>query len=284
MSYIDTVDAEYGFFDVAALQEKGRALSAEYVSAQPFPHIAIDDFFPPAILETCLRHYPDQPDPDSRSFDRDQERYKTSFNPDYLPAPVRSFFYSLNSRPFLQFLETMTGIKGLIPDPYFLGGGFHETKQGGHLNVHADFNLHPALKLERRLNLLVYLNKDWKPEYGGTLELWDEKMKACVREVAPVFNRIVVFSTTATSYHGHPKPVDHPEGASRKSLALYYYTSTWDRSARSFTTQFKPRPNTGDTTDWTVKRHEIMDDFLPPILSRLFWRATNKLQRIIKRD
>ncbi|MFQ5563058.1 MAG: 2OG-Fe(II) oxygenase [Parvularculaceae bacterium] len=283
MSYIETLTDGYGFFDIEALKNKGRALAKDYADARPFPHIAIDDFFPPAILETCLEHFPTEPDPDSRTFDRDQERYKTSFNPDYLAAPVRSFFYALNSRPFLVFLENMTGIKGLIPDPYFLGGGFHETKQGGHLNVHADFNLHPALKLERRLNLLIYLNRNWKPEYGGALELWDREMKNCVQEVTPVFNRIVVFSTTATSFHGHPKPVAHPVNETRKSLALYYYTSTWDKSKRKFTTQFKPRPATEDRFDWKVKRREIIDDLLPPILSRFFWRATGKLGRMFGR-
>ena len=279
MSYFEISNSDYGFLDAASGKEKGRELRDRYVSNDPFPHIVIDDFISPSILETCLADFPPTPDPDSQTFDRAQERYKTSYNPDYLGPRTRSFFYSLNSRPFLAFLENMTGIKGLAPDPYFLGGGFHETREGGHLSVHADFNLHPALKMERRLNLLLYLNKDWREEYGGALELWDQEMKACAKRVTPEFNRCVVFSTNATSFHGHPAPVAHPEKKPRRSIALYYYTATWDEAARSRTTQFKKRPESTDAVDWAVKSGELIDDFLPPIVARNVRRLARRLKR-----
>jgi len=263
MSYINVDKQEQGFFNAIALKEKGKDLHDEYVGASPFPHIAIDDFFSPEILDACIKHFPTEPDPDSQVFDRAQERYKTSFNPDYLSGQLRNFFYAMNAQPFVTFLENMTGVKGLIPDPYFLGGGFHQTTNGGHLSVHADFNLHPQLQLERRLNLLVYLNKDWEEGFGGALELWDREMKSCVRRVVPVFNRCVVFSTDAASFHGHPEPVNHPRNIPRRSIALYYYTATWDGMARDFTTQFKKRPGSEDAVDWQVKRHELVNDFLP---------------------
>jgi hypothetical protein len=278
MSYIEISNVDYGFLDPLALREKGRELVTRYASAEPFPHIVIDDFFAPAVLDMCLEEFPSAPDPDSQTFDRAQERYKTSYNPDYLPPRPRSFFYSLNSRPFVEFLQNLTGIKGLVPDPYFLGGGFHETRQGGHLSVHADFNIHKPLHLERRLNLLVYLNKDWRMEYGGALELWDREMKACVKKIEPVFNRCVLFSTDATSFHGHPDPVAHPLGTPRRSLALYYYTATLDGTARAFPTQFKKRRNTGDAVDWKIKTDEILSDFLPPILMRNVRRVTRRLR------
>lgn len=123
------------------------------------------------------------------SFDRPQERLKSSFNPDYLESPLRSLFYSFNSKPFIRFLENLTGIKGLIPEPYFMGAGFHEIKNGGHLSVHADFNHHKPMDLERRINVLIYLDKDWKEEYGGQLELWDDDMKSCQQSVVSLFNR-----------------------------------------------------------------------------------------------
>ncbi|MEO1253120.1 MAG: 2OG-Fe(II) oxygenase [Pseudomonadota bacterium] len=278
MSYLEVSDPAYGFFDAERMAEKGRELSARYASASPFPHIVIDDFCTPDILEQCLALFPAEPDPDSISFDRAQERLKTSFNPDHLPAPVRSFFYSLNSRPFLRFLENMTGIDGLIADPHFLGGGFHQTKQGGHLSVHADFNLHAGLKVERRLNLLIYLNHDWKQEYGGALELWDVDMKNCVHRLTPDFNRCVVFSTNANSFHGHPAPINHPEGKPRRSIAIYYYTATWDGVTRGRTTQFKARPRTGDERDWSVRLNEIASDLTPPLVMRGF----RKLGRILR--
>lgn len=277
MSYLDVTDPRFGFFDASAAREKGKELRDEYVSAEPFPHIVIDDFCSPEILNACIAFFPKKPDPASFSFDRDQERYKTSFNPDFLPDQLRSFFYSLNSRPFVQFLENLTGVEGLIPDPFFTGGGFHETTQGGHLSVHADFNIHRKLRLERRLNVLIYLNKDWEESYGGALELWDRRMKTCVKRIVPIFNRCVVFSTNATSFHGHPAPIAHPHRRPRQSIALYYYTATWDGVARSRATQFKRRPKSEDAVDWRIKSREIIDEFLPPVLARNLRRLTRRI-------
>jgi hypothetical protein len=279
LSYLEIVDLKHGLFDPAALKTKGLELQEKYRTAKPFPHIAIDDFISPEILDLCLEQFPTNRDPESRSFDRDQERYKISFNPDYLTPEVRSFFYSLNSRPFIQVIENLSGIKGLIPDPYFMGGGFHETRTGGHLDVHADFNLHKPMHLERRLNLLIYLNKDWRLDYGGGLELWDEKMESCVEAINPEFGRCVIFSTNDTSYHGHPAPVNNPAGAPRRSIALYYYTSTWDVSSRSKTTQFKARPGTKDAVDWKIRRDEMITEFLPPALARPVFKALRKFEK-----
>ncbi|MCB2097751.1 MAG: 2OG-Fe(II) oxygenase [Parvularculaceae bacterium] len=283
MSYLEIVDLEHGLFDPEVMKTKGLELQERYRSAEPFPHIAIDDFISPSILDLCLDQFPSERDPDSRTFDRNQERYKTSYNPDYLSPDVRAFFYSLNSRPFIQFLENLSGIKGLIPDPYYLGGGFHETRTGGHLDVHTDFNLHRPMNLERRLNILIYLNKDWRLEYGGGLELWDEKMASCVQAVSPEFGRCVVFSTNDTSFHGHPRPVNHPLNAPRRSIALYYYTATWNDASRPKTTQFKARPGTKDVADWKVRRNELINEFLPPVLSRPVMRAVRKIDRSAKK-
>lgn len=279
MSYIEISNLNYGFSDPETFKGKGLDLAERYQGAEPFPHVVIDDFLSPAILEACLEDFPATVDPKSQSFDRAQERYKTSFNPDYLSPRVRSFFYAMNARPFVEFLENMTGIKGLIPDPYFVGGGFHQTTQGGHLGMHADFNLHPLLKVERRLNLLVYLNKDWRLDYGGALELWDREMKGCVKRIEPEFNRCVVFSTDATSFHGHPVPVQHPQNKPRRSIALYYYTATWDGTQRSFTTQFKRRRDTADKSDWRIGAFELLEDLTPPILARPVRRVAKRLLR-----
>lgn len=279
MAYLPITDREHGLFDAAALREKGLELRDLYGQAQPFPHIVIDDFVPAPLLDLCLEHFPAAPDPESVSFDRAQERYKTSYNPDYLDAPVRSFFYSLNSRPFVQFLENMSGIDGLIPDPFYLGGGFHQTTNGGHLSVHTDFNLHKALQLERRLNVLIYLNRGWDASYGGALELWDQDMKQCVRRVVPEFGRCVVFSTTSSSFHGHPVPVAHPQNRPRRSIALYYYTATWDGEKRSVTTQFQARPGSHDAFDWRVRGKQWVNDLLPPILARSARRLARGLKR-----
>ena len=132
----------------------------------------------------------------------------------------------LNSQPFLEFLQQLTGIKEtLIPDPYFEGGGFHEIKPGGYFKMHVDFHKHKLTKLDRRLNILVYLNEDWKEEYGGHFELWERDMSKCVTRILPQFNRLAMFSTTDFSWHGLPDPLTCPPDRSRRSIALYYYTN-----------------------------------------------------------
>ena len=161
---------------------------------------------------------------------------------------TRLLLYQLNGSVFLQFLEQLTGIDGLIPDPYFGGGGLHQIERGGYLKVHADFNWHPKLRLDRRLNLLLYLNKDWKEAYGGHLELWSRNMTRCVQRILPIFNRCVIFSTTDTSYHGHPDPLRCPPSITRKSLALYYYTNGRPEQEQSapHDTLFQERPGEQD--------------------------------------
>jgi Rps23 Pro-64 3,4-dihydroxylase Tpa1-like proline 4-hydroxylase len=138
---------------------------------------------------------------------------------------IAGFLVAMNSPSMLDFLEKLTGIDGLIPDPYFGGGGLHQIVRGGFLKIHTDFNWHPKLKLDRRLNLLVYLNKDWREDYGGHLELWDRALKRAEKSILPVFNRTVVFSTTDFSYHGHPRPLRCPDSTTRKSISLYYYSN-----------------------------------------------------------
>jgi 2OG-Fe(II) oxygenase superfamily len=267
------MDAETGFLS-SRLRDQGLELRDTYQSAEPFPHIVIDDFLPPALLERCQELFPDAEQADTR-FDSAQERLKFQFNPDTLAPAVRALFYSFNSRPFLKFLQNVTGIEGLIPDPYFLGGGFHEIRNGGHLSIHADFNHHKPMNLERRLNVLIYLNKGWQAGYGGELELWNADMSRCIKSVPPEFNRCVVFSTTETSFHGNPNPVNHPDGWPRRSIALYYYTSTWDNSKRTHTTQFKARPRTDDKAQNLARDREFLNDWAPPILAR----ALLKLKR-----
>jgi len=213
------------FLDAEALQKQAAALRPVYQSAEPFPHIVIDDFLPVWAADKILAEFPDIFAIDWSRYDHKHSKKLATDKELQMGAFTRSAIHQLNSAPFLDYLAKLSGIEDLIPDPYLWGGGLHQITRGGFLNIHADFNRYKRLGLDRRLNLLVYLNKDWKEEYGGHLELWDKSMRRCEQKVLPIFNRAVLFSTTSSTYHGHPVPLTCPEGFSRKSLALYYYTN-----------------------------------------------------------
>lgn len=216
------------------LNYDARAFRDHYENADPFPHVVLDDLFEDADLDIVLRDFPKPGDTQWMRFDNPLEKkLGYSHEQSRISANVRRFLDAMNGFEMLLWLETLTGIDGLIPDPYFGGGGLHQIEPGGFLKVHADFNVHPKLKLDRRLNMLIYLNKEWPEEYGGHLELWDRSGKSCRQRVLPIFNRTVVFSTTDTSFHGHPHPLTSPNGVTRKSVSLYYYTAGRPKEERS---------------------------------------------------
>lgn len=231
-------------FDRDQLTALADAKREAYAAASPYPHTVMDDFLPEEVLDEVLTEFPDPKGADWFTFDSATERKLATKDDSAMGPATRRLLAELNSSAFIEFLERLTGIDGLIPDPHFVGGGLHQIERGGHLKVHADFNQHPRTKLERRLNVLIYLNRDWKDEYGGAFELWDENMTAAVEKVMPYFNRCVVFSTTSTSYHGHPEPLECPEDRTRKSMALYYYSK--ERPAQeanaAHNTLFQARP------------------------------------------
>ena len=231
-------------FERDALLALADAKREGYATAHPYPHTVMDDFLPEAVLDDVLAEFPNPKEVELQTFDSPTERKLASKDDSVMGPATRRLLAELNSSAFLDFLERLTGIDGLVPDPHFVGGGLHQIVRGGHLKVHADFNRHPRTQLERRLNVLIYLNRDWKDEWGGGFELWDEDMTGCAARVMPYFNRCVVFSTTSTSYHGHPEPLTCPEDRTRKSLALYYYSR--DRPAseqrEGHNTLFQARP------------------------------------------
>lgn len=209
------------------LQQLASKLANTYQTNKPFPSIYIDDFFDENFLEEVLKEFPrvDQLKDKIYYANPNEDKYATKGEYTF-GDQTKKLVHFLNSQPFLEFLQKITGIEEtLIPDPYFEGGGFHEIKPGGFLKVHVDFHKNKKLQLSRRVNFLIYLNKDWEEEYGGHLELWGKDMSQCVSKILPKFNRAAMFSTTGDSWHGHPDPLNCPEGKSRKSLALYYYTN-----------------------------------------------------------
>lgn len=262
--------------ETAQAREVAQPFAENYQASEPYNHICIDNFLNPDILEKVLADIAQLPDAEA-SFDRAQEKLKTSYNPERLPQYTRNLFHAFNARPFVLFLEEMTGIKGLIPDPYYTGAGIHRVANGGHLDIHADFNLHKQMKLERRLNVLIYLNHDWQEDYGGSFEIWDKAMTHKVDSFVPMFNRMCCFSTGSDTFHGNPATVNHPDGEHRLSIALYYYTATWDASRKAHTTLFKPRPGTVDETDRLMARRALVQDILPPAIYR---KVAHRLHRL----
>lgn len=219
-------------------------LASEYRGAAPFPHVVIDDFLDPDLAEEASAAFPIADDEIWIHYSHYNSDKHGLTKIDVIAEPMRSILMTLNSPSFLRHLEKLTGIEGLLADPDLEGGGLHQSQVGGYLNVHADFTVHPIRRdLRRRVNLLVYLNDDWKDEYEGHLELWSRDMKTCHARISPLLNRCVIFDTDVDSYHGVPEPLRCPPDRTRNSMALYYYT--FDESARLRPTNYRARPTDG---------------------------------------
>ncbi len=241
-----------------------------YVSGDPFPNIYFNDFFSAEKLKDVLDEFPDLTKNADIKY-KDANQIKLASKGEYrFGESTKAFMHYLNSQPFLEFLSLLTGIENLIPDPYFDGGGCHQIQPGGMLKIHADFNKHPKTKLDRRLNVLVYLNENWQEDYGGHFELWDKEMKGCEKRILPLFNRMAIFSTTSNSYHGNPNPLTCPPDRTRKSLALYYYTNgrpveEIEEGIQDHNTLFKYRPE-DKKTRFATSLKETIRLVTPPIL------------------
>ncbi len=246
----------------------------KYKNGDPFPNIYFQDFFNPDMLNEVLAEFPDLSKKGDIKFNTPNENKLASRGENRFGPKAKAFAHFLNSEPFLMFLQELTGIEEtLTPDPYFEGGGFHESKRGGFLKIHADFNKHRKTGLDRRLNVLVYLNPDWQEEWGGHFELWDKDMTRCVSKVPPMFNTMALFTTTDFSYHGLPNPIMCPEDRSRRSMALYYYTNgrpsyEVNQGLEDHNTLFKARK--GDDKEMVAfngkeKVKNLVKDLVPPI-------------------
>lgn len=193
-------------------------------SKKPFPYSAFCNYWPEHLLKAALLEA-ERLSSKWWEYDNVFEK-KSAFNDFRKMGPyLQDLISTMNSGPFISWLSKHTGIEGLICDPHLNGGGIHKVDRGGKLNIHCDHNFHPVTKLDRRLNVILYLNYEWKTEWGGELELWEPDMRRQAIKIVPRFNTMVVFNTTDDSPHGHPDPLDCPPGVSRLSLALYYYTN-----------------------------------------------------------
>ena len=242
-------------------------LSATFRNAKPFPHITIDNLFSGAMLDKLVQEIPSMSE--SHWVHENNEHLRTYNLRSAIELGETGFQLTafLHSAAFLYFLSELTGIWELLPDPYLQGGGYHIMPRGGKFSVHADRNTAYETGLNRRLSLIVYLNKDWKPEYGGQLELWNEDATRCESVIQPVFNRTVIFEITDKNFHGVPRRIACPEGRSRDCFLVYYHTAR-------IPGQEAPPPHTSIYAPSLYQKksstmRKFVRDCTPPILLRI---------------
>jgi hypothetical protein len=266
------------FFDPEVLDDIARRHHDAYVNARPFPHVVFHDIVPDKALAAVAAEFPSLASRADLVRHHEHADKKRSFRtPNALGPHTRQLLSELNSSVFLTFLEQLSGIAGLLPDPHFTGGGLHQIERGGFLQVHADFNRLDRLSLDRRMNLLLYLNEDWEDAWGGELELWTPDMSACAERVKPTFGTCVIFNTTDDSYHGHPEPLDCPPDRSRNSMALYYYSSgARPEITEPHGTLWQRRPGAHQEAAW--------QRWLPPVAIDGAQRARRRYRKLMKKQ
>jgi Rps23 Pro-64 3,4-dihydroxylase Tpa1-like proline 4-hydroxylase len=220
-----------------------RADPAAFAAASPFPHIVIDDFLPGDVADRLAAEF-DRAGPAWKAYHHVNEKKLVASDVATMPPAARAVVDALHAAPFVAALERLIGVDGLRIDPELDGAGMQQTRDGGFLNVHLDHLSHAKRRTwSRQLNLLLFLNPDWNPSWGGTLELWDASVTRCVRAIEPSFNRCVVFRASERSFHG-VAPVACPPDRTRRSLALYYYRDE-GRALALRPTRYVPRPDDG---------------------------------------
>lgn len=266
-------------YEALGLDREGRR--AQYAAARPFPHLVLDGVLHPEVFERAVEEFPTIDDELWRGYLHVNETKYSNTTPDSWGPTLQAIARELCSDRFVSFLEDLTGIEGLISDWSMDGGGLHQTLRKGHLNIHADFTTHhDHPDWARRVNILLYLNREWPQEWGGQLELWNSEMTACEGRVTPAGNRMLVFTTSADSFHGHPEGLTCPPDQARRSLALYYFTREEHAVRRA--TNYRARPQDGwrrwaigadrlalDLYDRAKRRMDIDEEKVNAVLARL---------------
>ena len=240
------------------------------VKNEPYPHAFIKNFLPDGLSKNISDdfRFPEK-DPEAGIEDEVFQKTKKGLSQiNLMPDSIKNLINRLNSREFISILEKKFEIKNLVSDPTLFGGGMHESFRGGYLKIHSDFIFIKKRKLKRMLNLLIYLNEDWKENWGGAIELWSEDMSKMFLKVFPYINNVVIFRTDYESNHGFPDPLNCPENKSRKSIALYYYTP-YDKlikPKKKFYAIWKKRPG--------VKEEKFGDNlgFFKKLKNKFFFR------------
>ncbi len=246
MTSAPLVAEDRGLFPYARWRAQLPSLAQQFREGKPFQHIQVSDFLSTRLAQDLSDEFP-VPNSSAWIQYKHYNENKTGLTKrELFPPLLAKVTEELNSPEFVAWISEVSGIPDLIADPELEGGGLHQSGRGGFLNVHTDFNMHHHHKnWRRRINLILYLNPGWQPEWGGALEFWDVNMRHCVTKVPPLLNHAVIFKSNEIAFHGFPGKLTCPENVSRKSLAFYYYTIERDAVHDTHSTNYMPRPEDG---------------------------------------
>lgn len=212
-----------------------------FLHNSPYPHIVIDNFLSEETANKALSSFELNENWINCSLVNNYKKYQLT-KKNFMNETCNQIFDELASKEWIDKVKKITKINDIFLDTSLDGGGLHQIFNNGSLNIHSDFNSHTINKTWRRvLNILIYLNKDWKEEYNGNLELWDEKVQNNIKSIPPIFNRCVIFKTDKKSFHGHPEKLKLPSNMSRKSIAAYYFVDE-KKDLELYSTFFVGRP------------------------------------------
>ena len=269
-----------------ALLNRAPELHQEFRAANPFRHVVMSDFLAADFLKSVVMQFPEPVEAEMLSEFGDRSLKHTVENMRGLGGPFEAWDALLRSRKFIAWLETVTGIPRLIFDPNYIGAGTHNNFHGQSLDMHIDFNRHPKTGLHRRLNLIVYLCREWDIAWGGGLKLqrdaWD-RTHIEQRLYPPLLNQAVLFETNERSWHGFDAITlpDDKRHLSRRSLTVYYYSKhrEEDDVAEEHSTIYVP--------DWipeSVKPGEVLSEKAYRDLEKVMYRRDHYLQHMYKRE
>ncbi|MFN0047570.1 MAG: 2OG-Fe(II) oxygenase [Cytophagales bacterium] len=240
----------------------------DFINATPYKHLVIDNFLKAEFAEQLNDKFPAY-EVFNKKYDGLNERKAEGSNFEDFDPLFTELRKEIVSTDFCQFISQITGVEDVFVTNDAMGSGLHQGKTGSFLDIHIDFSMHHTANVYRRLNLLIFFNKDWKDEWAGHTELWNAEMTECIKKVRPDFNRAVIFATTGKSYHGYGK-INPPEGINRKSFYSYFYTNQAGEQNDSYNdTVFKARPDDSASKKLKTSLKEMAKNFVKQRLKAL---------------
>lgn len=234
--------------------ENLKELNQQFLNADPFPYVVIENFFSQEVYEEILKVFPKPIGPHWHRYYNPLEIKNALDKMDQLPPLLKDLIHVLNEESFIDLLRSISGIGNLERDPYLHGAGLHSHTCGGKLGMHLDYSIHPVTGMERRLNLIAFCTESWQEEWNGNLEFWDDEMKEHRGGAYPMPNRAVLFRTTDISYHGSPKVMKCPKDHYRQSIAIYYMSEPREECPVREKATYFPRPEELANKKWMELR------------------------------